>query len=644
MIIVKRSARLSCSALIFCALCAAQTNASSVYTNPRAASSDPRVGLKGGLYDAGEAASGLERLASLPKPPGFAPGEPSTPPPPPPPPPATTTGEAHPPQPPPVQYGSTNSDLAFSGNHLFVGNYNGINFYDIDNAAKMKLRTSLVCPGGQGDVSVYGHLLFMSAEAVNGRIDCGKQGIPLPEGYKPPPPPPAPPVVAGAEPVRVPRPLPPPSPDRFRGVRIFDISDLANPKQVAAVQSCRGSHTHTLLVDPKDKDNVYIYISGTGNVRQSEELAGCTGGDPVTNPDTALFRIDIIKVPLAHPELAKIVSSPRIFTDAQTGAMNGLWKGGKHGEGTQTTSETNKCHDITIYSALGLAAGACSGNGILLDISNPVNPLRIDAVSDPNYAFWHSANFSNDGTKVLFTDEWGGGGQPRCRATDPMNWGADAIFTLSKRKLTLASYYKMPAPQTENENCVAHNGSLIPIPGRDILVQAWYQGGISLVDFTDATHPMEIAYFDRGPVDSAKRAMGGQWSAYWYNGYIYGSEIARGVDVFKLVPNEFITQNEIDAANQVHFDELNVQNQPKIVWPSNFVVARAYLDQLSRGKSLAPQRIAALTAAMAKVEAAPSDNKDLKAMAVRLEKEAAAAKTPADADRMRALASIIKKS
>ena len=266
----------------------------------------------------------------------------------------------------------------------------------------------------------------------------------------------------------------PPSPDRFRGVRIFDITDIGNPKQVAAVQSCRGSHTHTLVIDPKDKENVYVYISGTGQVRQGEELAGCTGGDPKDNPETALFRIDIIKVPLAHPEQAKIVASPRIFADPQTGAANGLWKGGNHGENTQTTSLTDKCHDITVYSAIGLAAGACSGNGILLNISDPVNPIRIDAVSDPNYAFWHSANFNNDGTKVLLTDEWGGGSQPRCRATDPMNWGADAIFTLSKGKMTLASYFKMPAAQTELENCVAHNGSLVPVPGRDIEVQAWY--------------------------------------------------------------------------------------------------------------------------------------------------------------------------
>jgi hypothetical protein len=398
------------------------------------------------------------------------------------------------------------------------------------------------------------------------------------------------------------------------------------------------------LIDPKDKDNIYVYISGTGGVRQAEELAGCSGGDPKKNPETALFRIDIIKVPLAHPELAKIVNSPRIFTDTQSGDIDGLWKGGNHGDGTQTTSQTNQCHDITIYSAIGLAAGACSGNGILLDISDPVNPKRIAAVSDPNYSYWHSANFSNDGSKVLFTDEWGGGGQPRCRATDPMNWGADAIFTLTDRKLTLSSYYKMPAPQTEFENCVAHNGSLIPIPGRDIEVQAWYQGGISVVDFTDATHPMEIAFFDRGPVDGSKRAMGGQWSTYWYNGYIYGSEIARGVDVFKLVPSKYITQNEIDAANQVHFDELNVQNQPKIVWPSNFVVARAYIDQLTRSNALPSKRIAALETAIANYQAHADKKKaaQLKTMAATLDKDAAGAKSPADAHRMHALAEIMK--
>ena len=618
-------------ALLTFAYCFGQAGGNPAPVNPRQ-TNDPRVGLKPGIFDAGEAIFGLEKLASLPKPPGFAPG----------------SGGATEPFPPPqdpnaksngaprtVQYGSANSDLAFSGNHLFVGNYNGINFYDIDNPAKTVLKTSLVCPGGQGDVSVYKNLLFMSVEAMNGRLDCGTQGIPLPEGYKPPPPPPP---AKNGEP-RMPRTPPPPSPDRFRGVRIFDISDLSNPKQVAEVQSCRGSHTHTLVIDPKDHDNIYVYISGTSLVRQSEELEGCSGGDPSENPNTALFRIDIIQVPLAHPEQARIVNSPRIFTDPATGAINGLWKGGNHGEGTQTTSGTDKCHDITVYSAIGLAAGACSGNGILLDISDPVHPRRIDAVSDPNYAFWHSATFNNDGTKVVFTDEWGGGTQPRCRATDPMNWGADAIFTLKNGRLTLASYYKMPAPQADTENCVAHNGSLIPVPGRDIEVQAWYQGGLSVFDFTDPAHPYEIAYFDRGPLDAEKRILGGYWSVYWYNGYIYGSEIARGVDVFRLTPSKFLTQNEIDAANQVHFDELNVQNQPKFTWPKNFVVARAYVDQLARDNALPAAQIAAIRGAIENAESSHSASA-VKPLAASLAKSAGSAKDPADAARMKALADI----
>ena len=625
---MKRTAALALFSLTYCF---GQAGGNPAPVNPRQ-SNDPRTGLKAGIFDAGEAISGMEKLASMPKPPGFAPG----------------SGGATEPFPPPqdpnakssnaprtVQYGSANSDLAFSGNHLFVGNYNGINFYDIDNPAKTTLKTSLICPGGQGDVSVYKNLLFMSAEAMNGRTDCGTQGIALPEGYKPPPPPEP---TKDGEP-RMPRTPPPASADRFRGVRIFDISDASNPKQVAAVQSCRGSHTHTLVIDPKDHDNVYIYISGTGLVRQSEELDSCSGGDPNENPNTALFRIDIIKVPLAHPEQAKIVNSPRIFADASTGAMNGLWKGGNHGEGTQTTSLTDKCHDITVYSAVGLAAGACSGNGILLDISDPVHPRRIDAVSDPNYAFWHSATFNNDGTKVLFTDEWGGGVQPRCRATDPMNWGADAIFTLKNGKLTLASYYKMPAAQAETENCVAHNGSLIPVPGRDIEVQAWYQGGLSVFDFTDPAHPYEIAYFDRGPLDQEKRILGGYWSVYWYNGYIYGSEIARGVDVFRLTPSKFLTQNEIDAANQVHFDELNVQNQPKFTWPKNFVVARAYVDQLARSNALPAAQIESMNSAIEKSESSHSPAL-VKPMAAMLEKNAGNAKNPADASRMKALADI----
>ena len=325
------------------------------------------------------------------------------------------------------------------------------------------------------------------------------------------------------------------SKERFRGVRIFDITDIRKPKQVAAVQTCRGSHTHTLVTDPKDKANIYVYGSGTGAVRSGEELEGCSGGEPEEDPNTALFSIDVIKVPLAAPEKAAIVNRPRIFADPKTGAVAGLWAGGDHGPGTQRTSTTNQCHDITVFPEVGLAAGACSGNGILLDISDPVNPVRLDARQ--------STRTSPTGTRRRSTTTAPRSSSPtsgaaaRARAAAPRDlptWGADAIFDIVDKKLQFGGYYKMPAAQTEQENCVAHNGSLIPVPGRDIMVQGWYQGGLSVFDFTDSANPVEIAFFDRGPIDAKQLITGGFWSTYWYNGHIYGAEIARGIDIFRL--------------------------------------------------------------------------------------------------------------
>jgi len=601
---------------------------------------DPRYKLSPGLYDAGEASIGMDHLLLLKKPGAFQLGDvqPDDPK-------VTATiqrlGIGNISKMPKelqmviAQLAFANSDLAFQGNHLFQGNFYGINIYDISDPAKTNLLTSLVCPGGQGDVSVYKNLLFMSVEMPNGRVDCGTEGFP-------PEPPPAP----GHEKERH---IPVAQKDRFRGVRIFDISDIRNPKQVAAVQTCRGSHTHTLVVDPKDKDNVYIYVSGVSFVRQPEELAGCSGGEPDKDPNTALFRIDVIKVPLAAPQDAMIVSSPRVFMDARTGAINGLNNGGTHGRDATKPEEkpkdTDQCHDITVYSAIGLAAGACSGNGILLDITDPAHPKRVDAVNDPNYSYWHSATFSNDGSKVVFTDEWGGGLGARCRPNDPNKWGADAIFDLKGDQLTFANYYKLPAAQGDTENCVAHNGSLVPVPGRDIEVQAWYQGGVSVMDFTDPSHPFEIAYFDRGPIDAKMLVLGGEWSAYWYNGYIYGSEIARGLDVFQLIPTKYLTQNEIDAAKTVQVDMLNVQNQQKFVWPSSLVVAKAYIDQLERAQALPVSRIAALRSAIQKAEDSHMNRgklAKLKRMAPSLEKSAATAKDPVDSARLRALADILK--
>jgi hypothetical protein len=566
---------------------------------------DPRVGLKAGLRDAGVAARHMELVASVSKPDGFF--DPAVP--------AATTpapensnvpqaaaaSSASPARRPLGDLNFANSDLAFGADLLFGGSFHGFNIFTIEDPTRPRLLASIVCPGGQGDVSIHGRLLFMSVEQTRGRVDCGNGGV---HG------------LASAE--------------RFRGVRIFDVSDVRAPKQLAAVQTCRGSHTHTLVVDPRDSANVYIYGSGTGSVRFAEELAGCSRLKPDEDSNTALASIDVIQVPLAAPERARIVNRPRIFADAATGAISGLWQGGDHGPATQTTSATNACHDITVMPAVGLAVGACSGNGILLDISDPVRPVRLDQVTDQNFAYWHSATFNNDATKVIFTDEWGGGTRPRCRASDNQAWGADAIFEVVDRKLRFGGYYKMPAPQTEQENCVAHNGSIVPVPGRDIMVQAWYQGGISVFDFTDAAQPVEIAFFDRGPIDANRLVTGGYWSAYWRNGYVYGAEIARGLDVFRLTPSEHLTRNEIEAAALVSLREFNAQHQPRLEWPAATVVARAYLDQLGRTNAVLPRRAAAVRSALDRVDRVrPGQERD--AVQLRRELESLAAELKRDA-------------
>jgi len=587
---------------------------------------DPRANLSPGLYDAGETSMGIKHLMLLRKPEAFELGsDPNSP--------QvakamTAMGIPNDPRiPAEVKLGAgamalANSDLAFSGNHLFMGNFYGINIYDISDPAKAKLVTSMICPGGQGDVTVYKNLMFMSVEMPNGRIDCGTQAFPVPaleemQSRKGPP---------AAE------------KDRFRGIRVFDISDIKNPKQVAAVQTCRGSHTHTLVLDPKDNANVYLYNSGASFVRPDAELAGCSNAPADKDPRTSLFSIDIIKVPLAAPQDAKIVASPRLFADG--GKINALTDAGSHTKEGRVEA-SNHCHDITVYPELGLAAGACSGNGILLDIKDPANPKRIDSVNDPNFAYWHSASFSNDGKKVIFTDEWGGGGGPRCRDTDPNKWGANAVFNLEGNKLKFGNYYKLPAAQSAAENCVAHNGSLIPVPGRDLKVQAWYQGGISIMDFTDPANPIEVGYFDRGPIDAKKLVMGGSWSAYWYNGRIYSSEIARGLDIFELTPTKWMTQNEIDAAKTVEKTLLNVQTQEMTRWPRKLVVAKAYIDQLERSQALSVGQAADLRKAISKAEAS-KDAKGLAKHADSVDKSSARAKNSVDSARMKALADVLK--
>jgi uncharacterized protein (DUF305 family) len=563
-------------------------------------SNDPRANLSAGLHDAGEAIWNMERLASLPRPAGFFdPANPSELPPP------EEPGDAGDKDKskdkvegkgkdknededgedkeesadaaPKERYALlsfANTDMAFSGNTLVTGSYHGFNTYRLAEDGLPNLLGSVVCPGGQGDVSIVGNFLIMSVEQERSRLDCGLQGI--------------------TEDV---------SPERFRGIRIFDISDLQRPRQVGAVQTCRGSHTHSVVSGPGADGKIIVYVSGISTIREEKELPGCVNELPGDNR-TALFRIDVIEIPVADPAQSRIVASPTVFADPEQGTLAGLWRGGDHGDDTQETYQTDHCHDITVFPELKIAAGACSGNGILFDISDPLNPTRMDAVVDQGFAYWHSATFNNDGTKVLFTDEWGGGSLAHCRAFDPIDWGADAIYDIVDGKLQFRSHYKLPAPQLDQENCVAHNGSIIPVPGRDIFLQAWYQGGISIIDFTDSTKPVEIAYFDRGPVDSKHLVTGGYWSAYWYQGRIYGTEIYRGLDVFKLLPSEYLTANEIAAAELASQGGLfNPQQQFPVSWPAEPVVALAYMDQLQRNEVIPELMAKRLVASLAKAQA-----------------------------------------
>jgi hypothetical protein len=621
-------------------------------------SPDPRVGLRAGLMDAAQAAWNLRLVSTTPPPREFVPAEPG-------------------------DFEYMNSDLAFKGNYVIQGNFQGFSVWDVTDPAHPKLVHTEVCPEQQNDVSVYKNLLFLSGESQNGRLDCGTQGVKEPA-----------------------------SPERMRGIRVLDISDLTHPKTVATVQTCRGSHTHTLVTDPKDTSIVYIYVSGQAPVRPPEELAGCSNALPEQDTAAARFRIDIVRVPVAHPEQASIISRPRIFdalTDPRThgvtaldsttarhfadsaqatGAFVLIFQGApfvlpaamvdpmlhqiaqKNGRTAPTAADSaelraglqaevdsssqapmgpggvrhgpDQCHDITVYPEYGIAGGACAGYGLLLNIADPAHPVRVAAASDSNFAYWHSATFSNDASKVIFTDEWGGGIAARCRSTDKPQWGADAIFSVeNKQALTFRGYYKLPATQTRTENCVAHNGNLLPVPGRDIMIQGWYQGGISVFDFTDPAHPQEIAFFDRGPMDSTKLLMAGSWSAYWYNGYIYSSEIARGLDVLEVQPSALLSQNEIDAAKSVKLAYQNVQHQQKLTWPASFVVARAYLDQLERSKGLAADRITAVRAALGTAESAPVPKRrtTLNALATQLNRDAASA---SDGAKVRTLATLVK--
>lgn len=401
-----------------------------------------------------------------------------------------------------------NSDLAFQGRYAYAGNYNGFTIYDIGNPKAPKTVTEVLCPGGQNDISVYGDLLFLSTDSSRSDDSCNSVSQPATEKSS------------------------------WEGIKIFDIKDKKNPKYIKSVETNCGSHTHTLVPGGRD---IYLYVA---SYSPNEAFPDCLP------PHDG---ISIVKVPKKNPTQAAVVAFPVLFPD-----------GGNPGAPTNPgVSKTTGCHDITVLPSKDLAAGACMGDGILFDISKPEQPRVIDRVQDNvNFSFWHSATFNERADKVVFTDELGGGGGATCNEATGPNRGADGIYDITgrgdQRKLVFRGYFKIPRPQADTENCVAHNGSLIPVgDGRDIMVQSWYQGGVSVWDFTDSTSPKEIGYFERGPLTTDKLGLGGSWSAYYYNGHIYSNDIVKGLDVLRL--DDWRT----DSAKRVWMDRLNVQSQPE---------------------------------------------------------------------------------
>jgi len=597
-----RKASLRTTAMIATlALAPVFTPALSAQTYP--SGSDPRNGLKPGLTDAGTALSGMRLLSTAPKAAPFDSARGLT---------------------------FVNSDLAFRGNLVYQGNFAGFSIWDVSNPSNPTMVSAVSCITSQGDPSIHGNLLFISAEGAGNRNDCAKGGVTNPA-------------------------------DHMAGVRIYDVSNPKSPTLIKNVQTCKGSHTHTLIPSPTDKGVVYAYVSGSQGARASTELAGCRNGADPADETNSLFRLDVIRIPVARPQDAAVVTGARIFTGlAPAAARGGRARPARALAGADSAmmaqlaaNGPRNCHDVSAYPAMGLLAGACASHGLLVDISNPEKPIRLDAAADTNFSLWHTAVFSNDGKKVVFTDEWGGGTSPNCQSIHPLEMGGNTTLVIDEnRKFRQHAYFKIPSAQSPQENCVSHNGSLVPVPGRDIMVQGWYQGGVDVIDFTDADKPFEIAFFDRGAVDAPPAAgdsassrvrgtIAGSWGAYYYNGYVYSSEMARGLDILELMPTDKLSANELAAARLVRFDEFNPQSQPKIVWPAAFPVVRSYLDQLVRNDGLASARTSAIDAALTTAEArsGAARRTALTALAGQVEKDVPGAR---DGARVRTMAAAVR--
>ncbi|MBL0940374.1 MAG: hypothetical protein IBJ03_15875 [Gemmatimonadaceae bacterium] len=575
-------------------------------------SKDPRSTLKPGRFDAEIAISNMRHVSFSPKPAAFD----------------TARGLTF-----------INSDLAFGTHYVYQANFAGFTIWDIKDPAKPVVMAAVRCTTSQGDPTIYGHLLFLSAEGAGNRKDCGDGGVKDPK-------------------------------DHMAGIRIFDVSNPREPKLVKNVETCKGSHTHTLVPSPTDKNIIYLYVSGQQGARSEASMPGCKNGNDPKDPTNSLYQLDIVKVYLNAPEKSVVIPGARIFND-----LGGAGECARYclppnpNRGTRPQPAENmpegprNCHDVTAYPEMNMLLASCSTHSILVDIKNPEKPFRINAMMDTNnFQGRHTAAFSNDAKKLIQTEEWGGGTGPMCQASSMQQLGGNTIISLdAQKRQTQRAYFKLPSAQAAEENCVAHNGGIIPVPGRDLYVQGWYQGGVNIMDFTDADNAFEIGYFDRGsinpprPVDVPAAAaaaaagvrgggntIGGSWGAYYWNGLIFSSELDRGMDILELTPSPQLSANEIAAAKLVRYEQFNPQSQPKYVWPAAFVVVRSYLDQLVRNQGLAADRTTAIDQALdvAEMKTGLARGQALTALALQVDKDAVGAK---DSARVKTMAAEIRR-
>jgi hypothetical protein len=455
-----------------------------------------------------------------------------------------------------------NSDLAFTGDYLVQGNFAGFSIWDISDPAAPELVSAVSCPGGQGDVSTVGDLVIVSVDETMSDDSCQASRVPETD-------------------------------ENWEGIRVFDISDPSAPRYAAAVRTRCGSHTHTVVPDAADPARVYVYVSAYSRGAS----LNCTGRNP----------LQIVELPLAAPEQASVVGELDLFDDETAFGPEDRVSGGAE------TRSTTGCHDITAYPAKALAVAACRGDGLLLSIADPLVPVVLQRVRDPAVAFWHSGIFDNDATRVVFQDELGDGFINTCSPAFGSDRGADAVWRIAADGLVKEGTYKLPRTQSDLEKCVAHSGGLVPVPGRFVIAQAWLEGGVSVVDLSDPSAPVELTWFDRPDYGTSMDYTAGIWSVYHYDGFLYASDMYEGLEVLRLTDPMFADAARYDDSG------LNPQTQPAYdwVWREAPVVpadsaARAALETLSvEPATLEPAPSAEIAVSLPPGALAPGETADV---------------------------------